>query len=527
MPDLAAGARPGRSGLRPLRPPSTPLTELLGQGDPVAAGAAEVVVTGITLDSRLVQPGDLYVALPGASRHGIDFVAEAISAGAVAVLTDPPGRDRAGRVGVPVLVRSDPRLGLGELAARVYGHPGRGLLMFGVTGTNGKTTTSHLLAAALRSAGLRTGVIGTLGFSVDDEPLTGPRTTITTPEGPDLQAVLAVLAERGAAAVVMEVSSHALALGRVDGIVFDVAGFTNFGRDHLDFHGDVESYFEAKAALFTPERARRAVVSLDDPRGQQLIARGEALDPVTVSLTDPSADYRLIGTRAGAGGRLSVHARTPDRELTFALALPGDFNVRNALTALALADLAGVDLDRAAEGLGGATVPGRMQPLVLDPPGPAVVVDFAHTPQAVGSVLQALAGRRRIAVLGCGGDRDPDKREPMGAAAGAGAEVVVVTDDNPRSEDPALIRAAVLGGAFAEQERQRHLGREVEVLDGGDRRSAIALGLRRAGPADVVAVLGRGHETEQEIAGRMLPFDDREVVRSVWADLRPRAEQSS
>ena len=525
MPDLAAGSRPGSSGLRPQRPPRTPLAELLGEAD---TGAADVVVTGITLDSRFVQSGDLYVALAGASRHGIDFLAEAIAGGAVAVLTDPTGAERlspeSNRAPFPLVVRPDPRAGLGELAARVYGYPSSGRLMFGITGTNGKTTTGHLLAAALRSAGLRTGVIGTLGFSVDEEPLAGPRTTITTPEAPDLQALLAVMAEREAAAVVMEVSSHALALGRADGIVFDVVAFTNFGRDHLDFHGDVESYFEAKATLFTPERARRAVLNLDDPRGRQLATRiGSAIEVVTVSLADQAADYWVLASSPGSDGRLTVSARTPDRDLTFRLGLPGDFNIRNALTALAMIDVlgpdSGLDLDAAAAGLAGAAVPGRMQPVELDPPGPAVVVDFAHTPQAVASVLRALTDRRRIAVLGCGGDRDPDKREPMGAAAVAGAEVVVVTDDNPRSEDPALIRAAMLRGAYDEQDRQRSIGRQVEVHDGGDRRNAIAIALGRAGPDDVVAVLGKGHETGQEIGGQILPFDDRDVVRSVWAEL--------
>ncbi len=514
-----------RSGLRPRQPPRTPLTELLGDLSDGLPG--DVAVTGITLDSRLVQPGDLYVALPGAKRHGAEFVGEAVAAGAVAVLTDRSGADRlsAPPAAVPVVVARDPRLGLGELAARVYGHPSRGRLMFGITGTNGKTTTSLLLAAMLRSAGLRTGVVGTLGFQVDDEPLTGPRTTITTPEAPDLQAVLAVLAERGAAAVVMEVSSHALALGRADAIDFDVVAFTNFGRDHLDFHGTVESYFEAKAALFSPQRARRAVLNVDDPRGRELVRRiGASLDVVTVSLTDTRADYHLVDAAPVGEGLRLVTVGTPVRELSFRLALPGDFNIRNAVTALAMADLAGVDLDRAAAGLAGAAVPGRMEPVVLEPPGPAVVVDFAHTPQAVSSVLRALAGRRRIAVLGSGGDRDPEKREPMGAAAAADAEVVVVTDDNPRSEDPAAIRAAVLRGAYAEQRRQRTVSdREVEVLDGGDRRSAIAIGLQRATRSDVVAVLGKGHETGQEVGGRIVPFDDRQVLRSVWAELAARA----
>jgi len=322
------------------------------------------------------------------------------------------------------------------------------------------------------------------------------------------------------------VSSHALALGRADAIAFDVVAFTNFGRDHLDFHGDEQTYFEAKAQLFTPDRARRAVLNVDDPRGRELAERARAtgqLEVAGVSLRPGEAEYSVMSSRLAADGRVLVRARAPDREFAFRLALPGEFNVRNALTALAMADQAGVDLDRAAAGLAEAGVPGRMQRVALEPPGPAVFVDFAHTPQAVAAVLDALEGRRRVVVLGCGGDRDPDKREPMGAAAVTGAEVVVVTDDNPRSEDPAAIRAEVLAGAHAEQHRQRGLGREVAVVDGGDRRAAIELGLTRAGRADVLAVLGKGHESGQEVAGRILPFDDVEVLRTVWSALSRRS----
>jgi UDP-N-acetylmuramoyl-L-alanyl-D-glutamate--2,6-diaminopimelate ligase len=530
------------SALRPRQPPRIALGALLGNlssgavSADLGPGAGEVWVSGVTADSRLVCVGDLYVALPGAARHGADFATDAVAAGALAVLTDPVGERRlssAGAsgseaLGVPVLTVPDPRRLLGPLAASVYGHPSRGPLTFGITGTNGKTTTSYLLEAALRSSGLSTGLVGTLGFSLDGRLLPAPRTTITTPEASELQSVLAVLAERGAAALVLEVSSHALALSRVDGITFDVAAFTNFGQDHLEFHGDLESYFEAKATLFTAARARRAVINVDDPHGRLLVDRirsAGGLDAHTVSLHPDAADYAVTSTAPRADGRVEVRARTPERDVDFTLDLPGSFNVRNALTALAMADLVGVDLTRAAAGLAHAAVPGRMQRITLDPPGPAVVVDFAHTPQAVSAVLEALRDAsqpdtRRVVVLGCGGDRDPDKRRPMGAAAVAGAEVVVVTDDNPRSEEPEAIRAEILRGAHAEQQRQRQdLGREVAVVDGGDRRSAIEVGLTRAGRRDVVAVLGKGHEAGQEVAGRVLPFDDVDVVRTVWAEL--------
>ncbi|HET8970973.1 MAG TPA: UDP-N-acetylmuramoyl-L-alanyl-D-glutamate--2,6-diaminopimelate ligase [Candidatus Nanopelagicales bacterium] len=501
------------------------------------AAPHDLVLTGVTADSRLVHPGDLYVAAPGSVAHGADFVPEAIRSGAGAVLTDAPGLARVEAVPgqgprIPVAVVERPRAMVPVLADRIYQHPATRLHLFGITGTNGKTTTAYLLQAALRAAGQRVGLIGTIGYQLDDRRIEGRRTTVTTPEAAELSALLAVLAEQGADSVVMEVSSHALALGRVEGLVFDVAAFTNFGSDHLDFHGDVASYFAAKAALFTARHARRAVINADDPRGPGLIdrARTEGLVAVRSVSLDGSGDYAGRRRRAAGGGRTAITATTPTGTLDVTLGLPGEFNVRNALTALAMADLAGVDLARAATGLADAVVPGRMQRVPLGPGAPTVFVDFAHTPQAVGAVLAALAGHRRVVVLGCGGDRDPEKRGPMGAAAAAGAEVVIVTDDNPRSEDPAAIRAQVLAGARSEAARSGRggsEGREVVVRDGGQRRAAIVEALAAAGPDDVVAVLGKGHETGQEIAGRVLPFADDDVVREVWAGLSEPAAAGS
>ena len=490
---------------------------------PIAqAVAGELVITGITADSRLVQPGDLYVAAPGSTVHGADFAAEAVARGAVAILTDGAGEDRAlGAVSssdtAPVLIVEHPRDLVPALADRIYDHPAAKLTLYGITGTNGKTTTAYLLQAVLRSAGQHVGLIGTIGYQVDDRRLEGRRTTVTTPEAAELYALLAAMVEQGAESVVMEVSSHALALGRVDGLVFDVAAFTNFGSDHLDFHGDVASYFAAKASLFTAARARRAVIAIDDPRGPELVdqARAEGLDPVRSVSLDGPGDYAGAVRRPAGRGRTAITATTPHGDVAVTLGIPGEFNVRNALTALAMADLAGVDIARGAAGLAEAVVPGRMQRISLGPGAPAVFVDFAHTPQAVAAVLATLAGHRRLVVLGCGGDRDPDKRAPMGAAAAAGAELVVVTDDNPRTEDPAAIRAQVLAGAQAEVDRS---GRDVTVVDGGRRRDAIALALQAAGPDDVVAVLGKGHERGQEVAGHVLPFADDDAVRQVWSE---------
>lgn len=495
-------------------------------------------VRGITLDSRLVGPGDLYVALPGRAHHGAAFATGAREAGAVAVLTDPAGAGLAAASGLPVVVVDDPRLVMAAAAAAIYGRPSAAMTMYAITGTNGKTTTTYLLDAALRASGQHSGTIGTIGFQLDGQNLDVVRTTVTTPESPELQALLAVFAERGADSVVMEVSSHALTLGRADAIMFDVAAFTNFGRDHLDFHGDEESYFEAKASLFTSLRTRRAVINIDDPRGRQLVDRVRAagdLGLCTISLDDATADCYATAVEVTADGRTRVQAVVNGRSLPFTVGLPGDFNVRNALTALAMIDLlAGVrpvgvgpavvgqdgDVERAAEGLATAAVPGRMQrvdlPSAVGVGAPQVVVDFAHTPQAVSAALGALAGRRRIVVLGCGGDRDAAKRGPMGAAAAREASVVVVTDDNPRSERPEEIRAAVITGA---QQARDAEDLNVLVLDGGDRRSAIGQALALAGPGDVVAVLGRGHETRQQIGDSFHPFDDAAVIAELWSAL--------
>ena len=512
--------QPSKQGLAALRPrsqPRVPLADLVNT-------ASTVDVGGITADSRLVEPGDLYVALPGAARHGASFVPDALASGAAAVLTDETGRElitRAG-VGVAVQVVADPRSAMAGLAARIYGCPADALKMFAVTGTNGKTTTTFLLDAALRAAGHRVGLVGTVGFLLNGRPLAAVRNTVTTPESPELQALLGYLREAGADSVAMEVSSHALVLGRVDAIRFDVAAFTNFGRDHLDFHNDEESYFEAKASLFSPERSRHAVVNVDDPRGRQLadrIRRAGVVGLTTISFDDRAADCLVTEVEQLADGRLRVVARLAAREVDFVLSLPGEFNVRNALTAVAMLQAAGVDLDRAVASLAEAAVPGRMQRIDLGLDAPRVYVDFAHTPQAVAAALGVLPARRRIAVLGCGGDRDPDKRGPMGAAAASAADVVIITDDNPRNEEPAAIRAQVRAGAEA---ARRAGDRDIEVIDGGDRRGAIRQALALAEPGDAIALLGKGHETGQEIRGQVLPFDDAEVVAEEWADRRAR-----
>jgi UDP-N-acetylmuramoyl-L-alanyl-D-glutamate--2,6-diaminopimelate ligase len=446
------------------------------------------------------------------------------------VLTDEDGAGISGRAapsdgaggrgpgGVPVIVVDQPRAWLGEIAAAIYRHPAHDLLMLGVTGTNGKTTTTYLLESGLRHAGMSTGMIGTVEIRVGDDVVPSVR---TTPEATDMQAILAVMRERGVRACVMEVSSHALAFGRVDGISFDVAGFTNLSQDHLDFHPDLEDYFGTKARLFSARRARQAVICVDSPHGRRLAAEVEI--PVVTVATGASAPSELAG-RHDTWHVQRDDATTligADRSVELQVPLPGDFNVANSALAVVMLARAGIELDVAVVGVGSCPgVPGRMQRVdVDDPDAPMMVVDYAHTPDAIENVLRALrtqaSGRPAgalIAVTGAGGNRDRDKRPLMGAAAARNADVVIVTDDNPRLEHPPDIRAAILAGARRVDEEER-----AEVVEVADRRDAIRAALERAhGPQDAVVVLGKGHEPGQEVAGTVYPFDDRDVLREEY-----------
>ena len=493
---------------RPTRPPETPLGELADwvraqSPDASASGDRDTVVTGLTLSSQRSCPGDLYAALPGSKAHGMAFAGDAVAAGAVALLTDPAGAGAA-PAGVPLLVVEEPRRLLGRLAAHVYGDPAAAMRMIGVTGTQGKTTTTRLAEGGLQRAGVRAGVIGTVGTRIDGEEV---KTSLTTPEAPDLHALFAVMREREVVACAMEVSSHALVMGRVDGVVFDVAVFLNLGRDHLDFHADVEDYYRAKASLFTPERARLALLSEDDEHGRRL-ARETALPVRTFSATGRDADWTAVDVRPGPAGT-TYRVRGPGVDVEAGVPLPGDFNVSNALAAVAACAETGLDPAVVAKGIAeGGGVPGRFERVEAGQPF-TVVVDYAHKPDAVRAALDSLrplTEGRLIMVLGAGGDRDPGKRPIMGEIAARLADVLVVTDDNPRTEDPAAIRAAVLAGARTGP---------AEVLEEGDRRAAIAVALDRARPGDIVVVAGKGHETGQEIGDVVHPFDDREVVREL------------
>jgi UDP-N-acetylmuramoyl-L-alanyl-D-glutamate--2,6-diaminopimelate ligase len=497
----ATGAPPASAAVPPrprsVRPVALPAVAAAIGVPATGPRAGSTVVSGVTLRAADVRPGDLFAALPGSRVHGADYAAGAVAAGAVAVLTDPDGARRPALTGVPVLVHPRPRDVLGAAAALVHGDPTARLGVLGVTGTSGKTTTAYLLEAGLRAAGRAAGLIGTVGTRIDGRPLPS---ALTTPEAPDLQALFAVMAEAGVTDVAMEVSSHALAMGRVGGTRFAVAAFTNLSQDHLDFHRDMEDYFAAKATLFDG-RAEHAVVCVDDEWGQRLAARVPGV--VTVSTTGPAA-WRAVDTRAAPDGGQTFTAIIPDgTRLPVRLRLPGAFNVANAAVALACLDAVGVPAAVAAEGFATVAVPGRMQRVDAGQPFLAVV-DYAHKPGAVAALLDALRPQvpgRLIVVLGCGGDRDRGKRPMMGATAAARADLLVVTDDNPRTEDPAAIRAEMLAGA-----RGAPAAGEVREID--DRRAAIAAAVGWARPGDAVVVAGKGHETGQEIRGVKHPFDD-------------------
>jgi UDP-N-acetylmuramoyl-L-alanyl-D-glutamate--2,6-diaminopimelate ligase len=429
-------------------------------------------------------------------------------------VTDQAGAQQAGAARLPSYVVPDPRGTVGSLAAWIYRNPASELRVIGVTGTNGKTTTAYLLEAGLRATGHRTGLVGTIETRIGDDAVPSVR---TTPEAADLQALLAVMREQGVDAVAMEVSSHALALGRVDGTTYDVAVFTNLSEDHLDFHPDLEDYFAAKATLFTPGRSRVGVVNVDDPYGKRL-ATDATIPVVTVSPGgDEGAAWRVERTEVSGAGSSFRLVGPEGLTVEAGTALVGAFNVDNAALAVVALVQAGADAAAAAKGVAGCTgVPGRME-RVAEGQEFLALVDYAHTPDALERLLTAVRGLTRrgrvLLVIGCGGDRDPHKRPVMGAIAARGADVAILTNDNPRSEDPHAILAAIKQGASASDGHAT-----VEVVP--DRKAAIDKAVGLAGPGDVVVVAGKGHEQGQEVAGEVHPFDDRTVLRAAIAAAR-------
>jgi UDP-N-acetylmuramoyl-L-alanyl-D-glutamate--2,6-diaminopimelate ligase len=471
------------------------------------AGDGTVEVRGITHDSRSVRPGSIFAAIPGARAHGVTFVDQAVAAGAAAVLSD---RRRPKRIEVPWIKVKQVRPAMARAAWILAGNPQHKLRMIGVTGTNGKSTTAHLISLILNAAGHPTVFVGTLGVTLPDG--TEVVSERTTPEATDLAPILRRALKEGAENVAMEVSSHALCLDRVAGLEFDVAVWTNLTRDHLDYHGDMESYFEAKRRLFTEHLAAggRRVLPVDDPWGARLLDEQRDGD-ISWGLDRGAVCARMVISDL-EGSRFDL--RLPETELAVRLPLVGVHNLRNGLAAAAAASAAGLGPKAIRRGLKRARpLSGRLERIKTRLPFP-IFVDFAHTPEGLRSVLQALdriTDRRLIVVFGAGGDRDRGKRGPMGYAVGELADVPIVTSDNPRSEDPAAIAEAVADGV-------RAAGKDPLVVL--DRREAIRTALAMADERSLVLVAGKGHEAFQTIGDERTPFSDQDVVRTLARRLR-------
>ncbi|MHA7154926.1 UDP-N-acetylmuramoyl-L-alanyl-D-glutamate--2,6-diaminopimelate ligase [Arthrobacter sp. TMN-50] len=512
-------------------PAGLPAVELVPGHD----DGARTQVTGVAIDSRLVRAGDLYIALPGAGKHGASFAGQALKAGAVAVLTDEAGLLAAADAArtTPLFCAARLRELVGPLAAVIFNSqppgPDRPTL-FGVTGTNGKTTTTYFINALLDGLGRTTGLMGTIEIHAGGEPIAS---ALTTPESTQVHGILGLMRERGIQTAAMEVSSHAIEYRRVDGVRFDVAGFTNLTQDHLDLHGTMEEYFAVKAALFQPDRSRRAVIIIDDPWGLKM-AEAAGAEVVTLSTNvvqhddggttggerpATTADWRVRDVAGhGLGHRFSLHGPAGE-VLRLHSGLPGTFNISNAALATVMVLASGVpaaEVQAAADQSDpfSSAVPGRMQ---LIGEHPAAIVDFAHNPDALARTLESVKptaqGARLIVVFGATGQRDQTKRPVMGATAARLADVVIVTDDDPHDEDEAVIRQGVLVGARRARDAE---ALACEVLEIYPRAEAIDRAVAMAAPSDTVLIAGRGHEVWQEVKGVNLPLDDRvELARAL------------
>jgi len=481
------------------------------------------VIRGVAYDSRAVSPGDLFVALPGAVADGHRYLDEAIEMGAVALLVEELPPDATGR---PTMVRvPDTRRALAPVACRFYGDPAAECTMVGITGTNGKTSTSYLVESILRRAGVRTGLIGTVGIRYAGQE---ERAVNTTPESLDLQRTLRAMRTQGVEAVVMEVSSHGLQLGRVHGCRFRAAGFTNLTQDHLDFHGTMDAYLESKALLFREYigPGACAVINVDDPASEKLVAAAadSGADVLRTSRrAESDAEVRVLDAHVTLDGS-KVRLALPGREVELSCPLVGDFNLENLVVACGIAHALGVDAEALRSGVAACPqVPGRVERVQLPDPErwPTVLVDYAHTPDAVDKLLAALrplSRGRLVTLFGCGGDRDRAKRPLMARAVSRWSDRVVATSDNPRTEDPYAILRDVEAGLEGLTPCEPDALAETEtgycVIE--DRRAAIRAALAAAGPHDTVVLAGKGHEDYQIVGRDKLPFDDRkEALRAI------------
>ncbi len=511
--ESAAALRPSSNGPIPISTLCERFSLVPASADDSAA-LNDLSVLGVSVDSGDTSPGELFVGLPGFTAHGARFAAEAVASGAVAVLTDSDGAQIVHELapGTPALVHDDPRAVVGPLSAEVYHHPARGLITTAVTGTNGKTTTSYFLDAILSAHVGGCMVAGTVELRVGERSVESPRTTV---EAPVLQRMMALAVEDRVGAASLEASSHAIVLHRLDGLVVDVAGFTNLQRDHLDFHKTMEGYLKAKAQLFTPEHARRGVVCVDDQWGAALADEAPIeIDRVRAYPGDTPADWWVSDAAVSltdSATTFTLHG--PDGEkIEASCPLPGLVNVQNAALALVMAIRAGVPAATAAAALAGAhNIPGRMQRISQrDGRRGLCIVDFAHTPEAMELALKAvrpITPGRLIVVFGSDGDRDQGKRPMLGEVCARLADVLVVTDENPRSEDPQLIRNAILEGVRSVRPDLQDV-EEITTWRG----DAVRRGVELCGPQDTVIVTGKGHEPFLEAAGEFIRYNDAPVM---------------
>ena len=460
----------------------------------------QVVISGVSINAQKVVPGDLFIAFAGANTHGISYLEQAISNGAVAVLSD-----KKIEASIPSFIHPKPREIVGAISAWLYGHPFESLKAVGITGTNGKTTTANLVKQIWQLNSIKSGLIGTLGVEIADEKLESAR---TTPEADDLQAIAAAMVEQGCKNLVMEVSSHAIDQGRIKGAKYEVVAFSNLTQDHLDYHLSMENYFQAKANLFATEYAKAAVINIDDSYGKKL-SKQVKIPVVTVSRKESTADLYLAKAEI-KNGLYQVEIKSKSGEsLSENFALLGDYNLDNLLLAVAIVSSAGLSLDKIASTISKLqSVPGRLESINAGQKFTALV-DYAHTPDAVERVIatvKSATSGKIIGVLGCGGDRDASKRSLMGHALFNGCDLAIFTSDNPRSESAEAILKQMTAGI--------DLGKKglVEI----DRKSAINLAVKNAQSGDVVLLMGKGHESGQEVNSVVTPFDDRvELAESI------------
>ncbi|MEP1470691.1 MAG: UDP-N-acetylmuramoyl-L-alanyl-D-glutamate--2,6-diaminopimelate ligase [Halieaceae bacterium] len=475
-------------------PVQMPLSNVLGD---YASADIDAVISGVQIDSRKVTSGDLFLAIPGDAHDGRQFIEQAVASGAAAVLAEPPVAGFVDGIPVPMIEIPDLQMEAGAIASRFFGQPSAALHMIGVTGTNGKTTTSRLVAQLLRSLDKQCGVIGTLGCTLTEEVNEAGN---TTPDPVALQQQLASWRDAGVVAVSMEVSSHALVQGRINGVVFETAVYTNLSRDHLDYHGSMDAYGRAKLKLFTCEGLQHAVINLDDAYSSQ-VEQALAADVQRLGYSakgDTGADLWIDDTSFHAGG-VTGRMHSPWGTARFSSPLPGDFNLGNLSAAVASVVLAGEEFEATLDAVSSLQpVPGRMQSIVNNA-GLQVIIDYAHTPDALEQALKALrehVAGKLVCVFGCGGDRDAGKRPVMGRVACEYSDLVIVTSDNPRNENPQRILLDVEAGCTGDY-------RLVSA-----REDAIALAIAQAQPGDCILVAGKGHEPYQIIDDERLPFSD-------------------